>query len=287
MRTLKSICLPLLLVGFFLVGCQKEDTIPQQDYQSATDLLAAEVLFDEVFAMTDNASKQQGDLDGIVSDQPKAQDRGCMGVDLTTAGDWPNIFPITLTLDFGDDCTTQNGNEISGKIVTTFSGKLSDEGTTATLELQNFAMNGFQISGAKEWTNLGLNNDGMFHYRVEVKDGQIVTPNGKTITYETQNIRTWVEGMNTNFWTNGIDGITDDVWEVTGTASGINRNGVAYTATIQNPWRHQANCEWLTAGSTDIQTSNLPDLIKLDFGDGQCDDKAVISIGNFSREIQL
>ncbi|MEM9920338.1 MAG: hypothetical protein AAF990_19735 [Bacteroidota bacterium] len=287
MRLLQSFCLTILAVGLLLTGCKKDDTQPQSDYQSASDLLAAETVFDEIFALTDGESKQQGDLNGVVSNGPKAQDRGCMSIDLATAAAWPNIFPITLTLDFGDACTVVDGSKISGKIVTVYTGKLQDKGTTATLSLEDFEINGYKVSGRKVWTNNGLNDNGQFHYTVEVKNGEVTTPDGTLIRYETNNTRTWIEGMDTNFWTNGVEGITDDVWEVTGTASGLNRRGESYVATIESPWRHQADCQWLTSGVTKVVTTGLASPISLDFGDGNCDNKATVTVGNFTTEIEL
>ena len=155
------------------------------------------------------------------------------------------------------------------------------------LELENFKLNGYSITGTKEWINNGLNGNNQFNYTVRVKDGQITTPDGQIIKYSTTNTRTWVKGMATNFWTNGIDGITDDVWEVTGTSTGVNLRGETYTATITTPWQYQANCQWLTSGTTQIETTGLDDALTLDYGNGDCDNKATVSLGTWSREIEL
>lgn len=86
----------------------------------------------------------------------------------------------------------------------------------------------------------------------------------------------------------GVDGIYDDVWEVTGSADGINTDGRAFDVDITTTLRVQW-CEpyiEVTQGIVEIQPEDLK-LRTVDFGDGTCDNEATAAIGNKSYTYKL
>ena len=280
----------LLSLGLYLASCTKadlkdtvEDTTEMEN--TASDYSAAETAFEDVFDIVDEEAQQQGDLNGFVPIEG-AEDRGCAEVTITRNS--TDIFPLTMTLDFSNDgCALPDGREVSGIITTVFTGRLRDAGSIFTITFSNFVLNGNTINGTKTITNNGLNTAGQLSYTIVVENGSVVLANGTTVTYQTNRTRTWVEGMDTNFENDGMAGVMDDVWEITGTASGVNRNGNAYEVNVTTPLRREMDCRWLTAGVMEIDSDGFDKTIIIDYGDGTCDDKATVTIGIFQREIVM
>jgi hypothetical protein len=72
------------------------------------------------------------------------------------------------------------------------------KGTVITITPQNYFVNGYQLNGSKTVTNLGENGNGDLHYSISV-DGSITAPgNAWTSQWESDRIRTWVEGQSTH-----------------------------------------------------------------------------------------
>jgi len=82
------------------------------------------------------------------------------------------------------------------------------------------------------------------------------------------------------------DGITDDVYEITGDGNGTTRNDIDYTLEISTPLRVQLDCRWITEGIITLTPEGYQDRV-LDYGDGECDNKARVTIGEYDETITL
>lgn len=149
------------------------------------------------------------------------------------------------------------------------------------------------IEGTRTSTNNGKNSQGQTNFTVKVENGVVTTPDGEIITWESDRLRTWVEGENTGFFTldnnnqfMGWDGITDDVYEITGDGNGTTRNDIDYTVEISTPLRVQLDCRWITEGIITLTPEGYQDRV-LDYGDGECDNKARVTIGEYDETITL
>ena len=294
MRNLFRLGLGMLAFSLFMVACQKEEvkeeiTNEEQSIQSAEDLTESEAAFEDAFDIVEAEAQQHDELTGLTTDKGAEVRNNCAEVTMKKNEDGTSIFPVVITMDYGDGCTTDRGREISGKMIITFSDRIRKPQATRTITFDNFMVNGFKVSGTKTITNNGLNDQEQFNYTVSLEGGSVESPDGKVVKHEFSRTRTWVDGMDTNFKTDGISGVLDDVWEVTGSASGVNRNGVSYTAVIDddNPLRRENDCRWITKGKVTITTDRLPEPGTIDYGDGTCDNKAVITVGERSKEIEL
>ena len=79
---------------------------------------------------------------------------------------------------------------------------------------------------------------------------------------------------------------TDDVYSITGTASGTGFDGTAFTSNITNPLIVALNCHWIEKGTIVFTPSGkLPRTI--DFGNGDCDANATITIAGATFNIVL
>ena len=125
---------------------------------------------------------------------------------------------------------------------------------------------------------MGLIEAGNWVRKIEV-DGSVTTPEGQIITRTSTREREWVEGLETPlyFW--------DDVFSITGTASGVNSKGVAYTAEITSPLIKARNCRWIQEGVLSIVTDANTEVI--DYGEGICDNVAMATVNGEEREIKF
>jgi hypothetical protein len=285
----------LILTVLALNGCKKYRLNKQTT--SAEDNALAEDSFDDIFKNINEAADEQN-LDGTAKlgwTPDYTFSSSCATITLnppawdTTMSPpaWNNTFPKTLTIDFGSaNCVGNDNKARRGKIISVFSGKHNESGTVATTTLDNYHVNDYHVEGTKAVTNNGSNS-----FSIEV-DGNVTSPDGNDeVSWTSTRTRTWIEGQNTNFWTLNpdstccefFDGILDDVYSITGTASGVNRNGRNFEAEITVPLRIEF-CGWIpeiTEGTVEIQPEDLK-LRMVDFGDRECDRTFVVTIGNKS-----
>jgi hypothetical protein len=113
---------------------------------------------------------------------------------------------------------------------------------------------------------------------VKVQDASMVSDQG-SITWNSERTTSLVEGA-------GDLDFQNNVYETSGTASGINLNGLAYDAEISVPLRIEADCAHITQGVWSLTPEDKATRT-IDYGDGTCDNKATFSLGNFTKEITL
>jgi hypothetical protein len=101
----------------------------------------------------------------------------------------------------------------------------------------------------------------------------ITMPDGSTIHRESEIVREWIEGAETN-----LDQ-TDDVMQVTGHVTNtITENGTEtiYRKDIVEPLIKPSGCRYFTQGVIELsQGGNV--VATLDYGNGDCDDVAIVA----------
>ena len=64
--------------------------------------------------------------------------------------------------------------------------------------------------------------------------------------------------------------------------------GMVANMDIVTPLEYRITCQWITKGMLNIQEEGSPEFTALlDYGDGTCDNKAILTIGNLVRELRL
>jgi hypothetical protein len=162
----------------------------------------------------------------------------------------------------------------------TITGRYRTPGSTKTIELINYVINGIAVEGTKTITNDGLNNNGNLSYTIALAGGQLILPDGSSATRTFTREREWLAGSDTyNPW--------DDVYLITGTVTGKNFSNEDYTRTILSPLEAALSCRFIKSGSIEFVVGDRPTMV-LDYGDGACDALATVSIdGGDPREITL
>jgi hypothetical protein len=189
-------------------------------------------------------------------------------------------FPRTITVDFGlDNCLCHDGKNRRGKILVEHDGPYWLPETVHTTTFDNYFVNDYQLLGTKVVTNQGPNSNNNPTWTVHV-DGQVIKPDGGTITWIGDRMREWVEGHSTPFmWWN-------DVYHITGTHNVIASNGNTLSATVTQPLEVALNCHWIKSGTIEMQHTLLP-LMVFDYGNGTCDDQATVTINGVTYDITL
>ncbi len=182
-------------------------------------------------------------------------------------------FPKTITIDFGTAGYINDRNDtIQGKIIITISDKLWKSGATKTVSLVNFYVNGNNIKGMKTILNNGTSMS------VTASD-TIVRVDKSTIIRNAIRTRTRISDNGTPkiFW--------DDKFSITGSTTGINAKGIAYTVEITNPLIGYNNFKFFVQGT--VTTTTQTRTATLDYGDGTRDNKATLTINGVTKNITL
>jgi len=268
---LVSILLAVAITSFVYVSCTKEDAVSEitaLDNLSAATQDDAEVnaSFDDAFNQADNYGDYTANLKGA-----------CPSVTVNPVG---TTFPKTITVDFGTACTDNKNVVRKGKIIIVVSGPRTVVNSTRTVTFQNFESNGNKIEGQKVITYQGLVNNKP-SVKIVVTNGKVTTLDGRVLTYASDRTRIFTAGSDTPLV------LDDNVFSITGTASGVNAKGKAYSATIINPLIVAFGCRYIKGGKIEISSESHKATI--DYGDGTtCDEKATISIdGSAANDIIL
>ncbi len=186
-------------------------------------------------------------------------------------------FPNTITIDYGTTgCAGPSGRIRKGKIFITYSDSITRPNATKTITFLNFYIDSVKVEGAKSWTNNGLNAAGQPSFTRTVINGKLTYPDGTSTQWNGNHTVTQIEGY-------GTLSLLDNVYSVTGSESGTNRNGRTFSATITSPIVHKVSCPYITSGVRSITFNTRT--ISLDYGyslgtRNDCDRLAQITLPN-------
>ncbi|MEY4902875.1 MAG: hypothetical protein RLZZ292_690 [Bacteroidota bacterium] len=184
-------------------------------------------------------------------------------------------FPQTITIDYGTGCADKKGRNRTGKIIVTLSDSLRKTGSIRTVTFENCTIDSVKVEGTRVVTNLGNRT-----FSRKITNHKLTFPNGKVATFNSDETMTITAGFLTP-----LDR-TDDVWSITGTRSGVNRNGKAYTANVTTPLIKRGDCRWIVSGKLDIIVNTATRM--LDYGNGNCDEKGTLTLPDgTTKEVPL
>lgn len=269
---------------FLTISCNKED-------QEETPLTVTEASVNaQLDLATDDISKiveEQLTTDDGISDKTISSESlapGCMmvtrvpeyGTPLNT-GD-----TITKTIDFGTaGCPMANGNILKGKIIITFVYDPSATSHTINYSFVDFYHNAIQINGNKTFTRvLGTSSaNNQTHPIVTMTmDLTATMPNGGIFTRVGSRVREIIAGQST-------PELSDNAYQVTGSWSTTSPNGILRISSITTPLVIKLNCSNIVQGI--ITFTRNGNTAILDYGNGDCDNQATITINGVAFPITL
>jgi len=181
-------------------------------------------------------------------------------------------YPDSLVMDYGMGTHLSNGRVMSGSMVIHTSEEPNGNGYTREITYEGFHVDSMSISGMTTVVVSGDNQNGGMH---SVSGDLLITmPDGTTIHRESEIVREWISGGETN-----LDP-TDDVMQVTGhvinTINEKNGTETIYRKDIIEPLLKASGCRYFSQGIIELAQGGQV-IATLDYGNGECDDVAVLT----------
>lgn len=282
-----AVVIVMVAVATIFFACSKNnDADPVTDENDNKVLAAAayeaqvSTLYDDLFDVALQAGQSEN-LNTDARQAPHDEENTKLGNCFTPSLDdvTPGVWPKVLTLDFGtaaQGCTGTDGRVRKGKMTLTISNYILKPGSTVTITLNNYSVNGIKLEGTKVITNQSSANG--FKYSTTVTGGKI-TLDTLAFGYSCQKTITQTEGAATPFNTD------DDFYSGTGTATLTYPGGLTVNYTVKDPLIKALACPWIGKGKADVTFDQLS--ASIDYGAGICDDSATISIGDKVKGVIL
>lgn len=274
----------LTLIGFIFFSCEKDEKVDNQT-TSSQDNSIAQNLFKDIKKVVEEAVDDEGASD--TNKKAGYSFGNCATVSILPAWTDTATWPKVMTIDFGTtNCTDSYGINRRGKLIVTLTDRYRNEGSVLTVQPQSYYVNDYLIEGTKTLTNNGRNSSNNLNFTVQVSNGKITYPNGNISTWQSTRNNEWVAGESTTLFTDGFAGICDDEYLITGSANGVNTNGLSYSVNITSALKAKVCCRWIVSGRVNIVPSGLLTRT-VDFGSGSCDALVTLTIDGNSFTIPL
>ena len=265
---LSTICLSVVMNS-----CSKDNNEnPPSNEESTVSLTNAKVYSD---ALYDDVSMEvlQVNTENNLSAQPSVNTQTCATVTIS-----PNdaTWPKTVTIDYGTaGCTGANGYTRKGKIIYTLNKKLLTTGAVLTASFDNYSVNGYKLEGTYTITNNG--SSAGLNVTIVLANGKVTYPTG--VVYTKVSNTTWVQAA-------GIGTLTvlDDEYYVTGNGSVSTAGNTLSAASVGNLYR-TVTCTNTVSGVLNLNYNNITGT--LDFGAGECDKTAVLTVAGKEYNVVL
>lgn len=282
----------LVLFGALtFTSCKKENS-------SATDQAAteesivndneAEAAYDDVFDNTMGIGAETGEDIGITGSvgifggrtetgyyagRPDSVRCFTVTVNPVTIG----VFPKTVTIDFGAGCLGKDGKVRKGKIITVFTGRMVVPGSKATTTFDGYKVDSLSITGSHEVVNNSTSSTPSFTTRVVA--GKLTWDSGRWVKWSNTRTVTQLEGNGTPLWP------LDDIFSITGAGQGENSKGRTWSHEVIEPLIKKFTCRWISKGI--IRVTHNGKTGTLDYGNGDCDNQAVLTVNGNTKVITL
>jgi hypothetical protein len=246
-------------------SCKKEK--PDTDTQSAVDNTICEDEFGKAMNTINGSAIKEN---GIKSMQGIADFQAGGPIITVDSADIADGFPVTMTIDYGTGTTDPvDGKVRSGKIISVFSDHWLTVGSTVKVTLVNFVSGGTSFS----CDSMKLIHSAAYAFTNQIFKGRASNSSwsGSALLWEGTRTITQTSGYNTPL--NHLD----DVYSLTGSANGVNRDGLAYTVNVTSAIIKRASCSWAESGKVDITPEGLA-VRTIDYGNGTCDSQATVTI---------
>ncbi|MDI9257795.1 hypothetical protein [Flavobacterium sedimenticola] len=263
-----------LALAFTIWSCSKEDgensTLSEAKINAKIDAIA-----DDVSDIVEKEYYEAANLAGRNAQTQELALPDCVTV--TVTGD---LSSWTRTLVFAN-CTMPNGNVLDGTII--ISGSTDFDAPTQTINYSfvNFHHNNILVEGNRSMVRTLQSTAALatIHPVANVAfDMQLTFPNGNTYHRVGNRVREMIAGFNTPLlW-------LDNVFSITGSWTTTFPSGTR-TSTITTPLVAEATCPYLVSGVITVVGPN--NTATLDYGNGDCDNQATLTVNGTTTTIFL
>lgn len=286
----------IVAIAFFfsllmIVSCKKETSQNGSEEQQQVEAsmvssesdAEAEIVFNDVFDDAMGVNDEVG-IEGVGT---LIRINPCYTITVTRTNP-PAAFPARVVVDFGTTgCRGLDGHIRRGKIITEYTNRLIIAGAVATTVFDGFYVDTIKVEGTHKIANTSASNTTR-QFTVDVTNAKLTRPSGNFVEWSNHKVITQIEGLTTTVVP------FDDIFRIEGTAHGKVKRGtllVAWESIILEPLIKKFSCRWIVKGKVRATRTNTnatsPWIAVLDFGNGDCDNQAVITINGVSRQITL
>lgn len=255
-------------------SCNKDET-PITEGEQSLDVVAltasdeAELISEEVITVAEDVYSSDE-----ISTISKALYRSDYLPDCVTITTVVTDTTKEKTIDFGLGCELPNGNVLSGIIFLSYEKDMEVATKTITLSLVDFTFNEVAVEGGATIERVRSNENG--NPQADATGAFSGTwPDGSTSNFTGNRKREWIEGYGSGFW-------GDNVFLITGKRTYTGPLGNVFIKETITPLRREWSCRFIVSGVLEISRNDLT--ASLDFGDGECDAKGVLTYPDGSTE---
>ncbi|MCW3116204.1 MAG: hypothetical protein JWM28_286 [Chitinophagaceae bacterium] len=197
-----------------------------------------------------------------------------------------NVDTKKITIDFGTGCVNPlTGRTRSGKIIVGYTGANYTQATERTIEFVNYkTVDTVTLNGTFTQSNI-VRTDNRVDFTLSSSGFTFLFADGKTHTLVTYT-RNFVINLGAN-----LRDFSDNTTTISGSTTGINKEGEAYSVTITTPVVLSGACAldlifYPTTGAYDIKIGSRPKFM-LSWGSGACDKIVTVVYLGISIDITL
>ncbi|PWA06511.1 hypothetical protein [Flavobacterium psychrotolerans] len=269
----------ILMLGMILsvlsISCTKDDNSQVDTPISATDITAnakIDDVSDDVLQVVESQSNEVASAGRMSSPSENALGSGTIEITTDKTGNtW------TRTINFGTSYTLYNGNIVSGKIIVSFTyDGLNSNTRTINYKFENFYHNNRHIEGNRTVVKTTLSNG---HPQATIDlNMTVTTPEGGVFTRIGTRVREFTSGY-------GDTILLNNEFSITGNWTTTLPSGIIHTTTITSAVIVKMNCPHIVSGI--VKFVRTKSTAVLDYGNGDCDEKATMTIDGVARNITL
>jgi hypothetical protein len=276
---LPKLAIGLAILSFnFLDGCKKDSTTTpkssiNEDVQTESrDVAQSEDVNNDLDNSVAEAMNEHGDGTLAERGNPGNSELSCATVVRDSVD-----HTVTITYNH---CEGPHGHVRDGQIIVNYqNGGYWDVGASWDVTFNNFYIDDMQVTGTRHVANVGPASNGMT-WNINASLTFTNTNDNTTRTWNSTRTREITQGY-------GDTICAHHIYVINGTASKSNSaNGHGANITITNLTR-DLSCQYVTAGTLDcVPTDNRPEKV-INFGNGNCDDEATVTVNNHTFIIHL
>lgn len=274
--------LPLAAAMLFFTGCDfQAETMPDA---SSDDLTIAEMEVDALKSLESTEEEIAAARFAIKFTPPPGGKltipRHFLGprfpecAEVTVRGDG---FPKMVTIVYGDDCVTRGGVQKTGTIIVTVSDSVHLPGASYTVEVVDMTVGRRVHNRTATYTNEGVNDNGNQVISFSLVSTNIIR-DSIIVRRHAEYSREWLSGFRT-------PETDDDIFLLTGNSTLMVAGDRKFTTLITDPLLYDRSCRFIMSGTVKITRNG--ETLYIDFGDGECDNIAVVTKDDESAEIEL
>jgi hypothetical protein len=196
-----------------------------------------------------------------------------VSIDTAAAG-----YPITITVEYGDGIELHHGRLVKGTVIVELSAAKDTDGAKRTITYKNCTIDSVQVSG--NCVELFSGDNATTRKITKTVNAAFVLADGTKLQKTGSGVEEWLEGLATQ------QDHSDDKISKTGTQSISSSTGDSWSKTIKEALIRLGSCRHYVKGVVEYVVNNKS-VASLNYGDGTCDNLAVMTANGTQVEIEL